>query len=56
MHMFLSLWNSIQQYLIPHTEENLAEPTKKEHEFIQAEECATVDSHVKAFRWVGNGR
>jgi hypothetical protein len=56
MHILFSLWNSIQQYLIPHIEEHLGTLTEKEEEFVRVAELAAIDSHLGPFKWVGNGR
>ena len=56
MRTLFSLWNSIQQYLIPHIEENLGVLSKKETEFVRVAEFAATDKHLKPYMWAGNGR
>jgi transposase len=56
MHSLFSLWNSIQQYLIPHVEESLGPLSEKEAEFVRAAEFAPVDGFAREHMWVGNGR
>ena len=56
MHILFSLWNSIQQYLIPYIEENLGVLSEKEMEFVRVAEFAAIDKHLKPYMWVGNGR
>jgi hypothetical protein len=47
MQAVFSLWNSIQQYLIPHIEENLESPSGKERQFIWVAELAGIDKFIK---------
>jgi hypothetical protein len=48
--------SSIQQYLIPHVEENIGALTDKEMDFVRVAEIAAIDKHIKPYRWVGFGR
>jgi hypothetical protein len=56
MNRLFSLWNSIQQYLIPHIEENIGSLSEKETLFVRVAELAAIDKHLGPYRWVGNGR
>ena len=56
MNRLFSLWDSIQQYLIPHIEENLGVLSKKETEFVRVAEFAAIDKHLGPYMWAGNGR
>jgi hypothetical protein len=56
MHQLFSLWNSIQQYLIPYIEESLSVLSAKEVEFVRIAELASVDKFIKEYKWRGNGR
>jgi len=56
MNTLFGLWNSIQQYLLPHIEENIGSLTEKGAEFVRVAELARVDRHIKPYRWLGFGR
>ena len=56
MPALFSLWNSIQQYLLPHIEENIGALTEKEAMFVRVAELACVDRHIGPYRWSGFGR
>jgi len=56
MHTPFSLLNSIQQYLIPHIEENIAPLSWNERRFVRVAELAAVDRHLGPYRWAGFGR
>ena len=56
MNRLFSLWSSIQQYLIPYVEENLAPLSAKEAEFVRAAELAGVDGIAREYMWTGCGR
>ena len=56
MHILFSLWNSIQQYLIKHIEENIGSLSEKETLFVHVAELAAIDKHLKPYMWAGNGR
>ena len=53
MNRLFSLWDSIQQYLIPYIEENLGVLSKKETDFVRIAEFAAIDKHLKPYMWVG---
>jgi hypothetical protein len=56
MSALFNLWNSIQQYLIPHVEESLGSLSKKEEEFVHVAELVEIDKFIRKYRWEGNGR
>ena len=56
MHILFSLWNSIQQYLIPRIKENIGSLSEKETLFVHVAELAAIDKHLGPYRWAGNGR
>jgi hypothetical protein len=49
------LWNSIQTWLFPMLEEEPGELDEKPREFVTVCETCAPQSHMGAYRWVGNG-
>ena len=55
-YFLFSIWRRIQLTLLPNLEDQLGTMTAKEKEFARVAELAQVDKHLRAYRWVGNGR
>lgn len=49
------LWNSIQTWLFPMLEDELGELDDKHREFVAVCETCAPQTHMDAYRWVGNG-
>jgi len=49
------LWNSIQSWLFPMLEDELGELDEKHREFVAVCELCDPQSHMDAYRWLGNG-
>ena len=50
-----SLWNSIQSWLFPMLEDELGELDEQHREFVTVCEICDPQSHMDAYRWLGNG-
>jgi len=50
-----SLWNSIQSWLFPMLEDELGELDEQHREFVAVCELCDPQSHMDAYRWLGNG-
>ena len=50
-----SLWNSIQSWLFPMLEDELGELDEQHREFVAVCEICDPQSHMDAYRWLGNG-
>jgi len=50
-----SLWNSIQSWLFPMLEDELGELDEQHREFVAVCEFCDPQSHMDAYRWLGNG-
>jgi hypothetical protein len=50
-----SLWNSIQAWLFPMLEDELGELDEQHREFVAVCELCDPQSHMDAYRWLGNG-
>jgi len=50
-----TLWNSIQSWLFPMLEDELGELDEQHREFVAVCEICDPQSHMDAYRWLGNG-
>ena len=50
-----TLWNSIQSWLFPMLEDELGELDEQHREFVAVCELCDPQSHMDAYRWLGNG-